>query len=412
MGWLSGWLYRRKITITNNANTDATDYQVRIDLNGDNFNFGRASSDGSDIRFTKDDGTTPLNYWIESWDSANKKATVWVKVPNIPANGSIDIYVYYGNSSATSESDAEAVFDFFDDFEGDSIDTNKWVVTKAGTTSISVSNSILDVYTASGNSNNVYLGTKKTFSPPLIIEAKHQLKSSYTTRFSLSSSQTSEQAPTIRLELLYYSGYNSKIHSNNDSSEVSNTLANITGNIWHIVGIKTDGNTHIGFWDSHTASVTQSNSFQGYVLFRQVSAWNQSMESLTDWIRVRKYLDPEPSYTIGDEEIPLKYWAESTWKTRPEIYIWDGTSWKLAKAGYYWDGSKWVLFWKARGFLISIPFGSSEEFIPTTVATSTSNSDEPPISYSVGTSVGNSDEPPISTTLITSTAYSTEVGGE
>jgi len=54
---------------------------------------------------------------------------------------------------------------------------------------------------------------------------------------------------------------------------------------------------------------------------------------------------------------------------------------------------------------------SNKEMIWTTVITSTSNSDEPPISYSVATSVGNSDEPPIPTTLITSTACSTEVGG-
>jgi len=55
-----------------------------------------------------------LPYWIEKWDPQNEQAKVWVKVPRIPANSSVDLYVYYGNPSAVSESDGEAVFEFFD----------------------------------------------------------------------------------------------------------------------------------------------------------------------------------------------------------------------------------------------------------------------------------------------------------
>jgi hypothetical protein len=58
-------------------------------------------SDCGDIRFTDSDGQTQLNYWIES--GCNTSSTkIWVKVPSIPANSTKTIYVYYGNSSATS----------------------------------------------------------------------------------------------------------------------------------------------------------------------------------------------------------------------------------------------------------------------------------------------------------------------
>ena len=50
---------------------------------------------------------------------------IWVKVPSIPANSEKVIYMYLGNPSASSESNGDAVFDFFDDFE-DGIWTDKW----------------------------------------------------------------------------------------------------------------------------------------------------------------------------------------------------------------------------------------------------------------------------------------------
>ena len=39
-----------------------------------------------------------------------------MKVPSIPANSSVEIWMYYGNPELASASDADAVFEFFDDF--------------------------------------------------------------------------------------------------------------------------------------------------------------------------------------------------------------------------------------------------------------------------------------------------------
>jgi len=75
-------------------------------------------TDCGDIRFTDSDGTTLLNYWLES--GCNTASTkIWVKVPEIPASSNKTIYVYYGNSEATSLSNGEAVFDFFATFGSD-----------------------------------------------------------------------------------------------------------------------------------------------------------------------------------------------------------------------------------------------------------------------------------------------------
>ena len=121
---LSGWQYCANINIDNTGNSEnLTDYQVKIVLDSSNFDFSKANPDGSDIRFLDSDNNTPLSYWIEEWDSANEKATIWVKVPSIPASSNYIIYMYFGNAGATSESNGDNTFIFFDGFEGG---TTKW----------------------------------------------------------------------------------------------------------------------------------------------------------------------------------------------------------------------------------------------------------------------------------------------
>jgi hypothetical protein len=76
---------------------------------------GRLQSDCDDIRFTDSDGATQLSYWLES--GCNTSSTIlWVKVPFIAAASQKTIYVYYGNPGATSASNGDATFIFFDDF--------------------------------------------------------------------------------------------------------------------------------------------------------------------------------------------------------------------------------------------------------------------------------------------------------
>ena len=115
--YIDGYLfkYRRTITILEQSGSDLTDYQVCIDLNAANFDFSHFLNEGKDLRFTDASGNL-LDYWVESMDIAAQQATIWVKVPSIPANSTVDIYMYYGNSEANSVSNAEATFAFFDDF--------------------------------------------------------------------------------------------------------------------------------------------------------------------------------------------------------------------------------------------------------------------------------------------------------
>lgn len=114
-----GWSYRIPITITEQSGNDLTDYSVLVVIDTASLiNAGKMKSDGGDIRFYASDGTTSLPYWIES-GLGTSTTRIWVKVPSIPANSQTTIYMYYGNPQATSQSNPQATFLWFDDFSSD-----------------------------------------------------------------------------------------------------------------------------------------------------------------------------------------------------------------------------------------------------------------------------------------------------
>ena len=101
-GWFGhAWSYRRAVTITCPCTQTQTDYQVQVSLDA-SFDFGNAQTDGSDLRVTASDGVTQIPFWIESWNPPTS-ASIWVKVPEIPAGSGTTIYLYYGNAHPTND---------------------------------------------------------------------------------------------------------------------------------------------------------------------------------------------------------------------------------------------------------------------------------------------------------------------
>lgn len=110
------WAYYRAITVDNTGGSAHTDWPVLVTLSSANFDFANADADGLDLQFRANDGTTVLDFWRESYDSGAETATLWVKVPSVPADDTTTVRLYYGNGAATDTSDAEAVFLFGEDF--------------------------------------------------------------------------------------------------------------------------------------------------------------------------------------------------------------------------------------------------------------------------------------------------------
>ncbi len=91
------------------AGAAETDFPLLVRFNSNNFNFGEAESDGSDLRFTTAAGAN-LQFQIEQWDAGNGVAAVWVKIPSIAANARQEIRMYWGKSGVASQSSGANVF--------------------------------------------------------------------------------------------------------------------------------------------------------------------------------------------------------------------------------------------------------------------------------------------------------------
>lgn len=115
--WNDAWTVRKKITINPGAEGIALtgpvgSAPVLIRLFDGNFKFDSAKDDGSDIRFTAEDGKTVLPHHIERYDRALNEAFVWVKSPDIKPGDPNTFFIYSGNAGeAPGGQDAKATFD-------------------------------------------------------------------------------------------------------------------------------------------------------------------------------------------------------------------------------------------------------------------------------------------------------------
>ena len=131
MAWLTGWSYRKSHVIAP-ATGAGTLYQKQItvhygsgtDGDDDVYCDNHCKTDFGDIRFTDDDGSTLLDYWMESKVDSDY-AIFWVEVADSLESSAQTIYVYYGKADATTTSNGANTFPFFDDFSGD---LSKWTV--------------------------------------------------------------------------------------------------------------------------------------------------------------------------------------------------------------------------------------------------------------------------------------------
>jgi len=139
--------YLVPITVSNSVGQALTDYTVKVVLSADNFGgWDLVAPDGSDIYFTDLRGR-PLYYWVESFDKTAKTATIWVKVPNIPANGNATIYMWFGgeNPYASYNDPAKAFLAYLGPPYAPGNPPPGWTLSTSGTVSYSSTGTYWDL---------------------------------------------------------------------------------------------------------------------------------------------------------------------------------------------------------------------------------------------------------------------------
>jgi hypothetical protein len=111
-GWYDGnWSYRKQITIKSSEVTGGphSNFPVLISLTTDTDLAADARDDGYDILFTSDNEVDKIAHEIEKFDGTSGELVAWVKVDSVSSASNTNIYMYYGNPSATDQQQVSPV---------------------------------------------------------------------------------------------------------------------------------------------------------------------------------------------------------------------------------------------------------------------------------------------------------------
>lgn len=298
---LSGWTYSFPVDIDNSAGPLLTNYQVAITLNSETLILeGKMQIDGDDIRVL-DQGGSALSYWIEEESFNSAASKIWVKIPSIAAGGSTTIYVFYGNSSVSSLSNGEDVFELFDGFDDVAINGTTW--TTCGTPTTSSGQLVLN----SGD----YLVSQATFSMPHIIETWNSDFPSNIDDGELVFGQYDDPngyGITFQQDGVFQSFRLAKLNNTgcfgfDEEASILSASAGETTGVWSFNWVSA-GNQQFS-WPG--GSYSRTNSDFGFASSASLVIGNIDITSDLNfgWLRIRKYTPAEPITSNGAETVSV-----------------------------------------------------------------------------------------------------------
>ncbi|MBI4826972.1 MAG: DUF2341 domain-containing protein [Nitrospirae bacterium] len=302
----SCWSKRAPMTITNFQ----ADYQIPITVTYD----ADMQPDFDDIRFYDATSFTELPYWIESkTDSVN--ATAWIKTG---ANN--NIYMYYGNPNAASSSNGSNVFEFFDNFTGSVIDTNKWAEIDPNN-SISQNNDLIlndvsDAWDKALISKQTFAraATKKIYAK-LYIPVDTAGNNHFMVGWELN--QTSNASYNQLVHGFYWNNYMLNTYEKGGQTG-PNTQAYTASTEYEMkVELKATGAKYYikgGAYGSWTL-VKDTSAYSDATL--RIAFTQYSHQANIHFITVQKYAATDPSLSFGAEEGSGCYVFDNTWETLP-----------------------------------------------------------------------------------------------
>jgi hypothetical protein len=287
---------RKPITISNSSGSALTNYQVSLDMAYDS----DMKVDFSDLRFTLSDGTTMLNYWIESV-IAGSTAKVWIKVPSIPTSGTT-IYAYYGNALAVNQSNGDNTFELFDHFEGTTINTSKWTPAISAGGSVTLNSSVMTVTSTTADRNGTDVFSVKQFGVNYAMRAKVKslhVNGTNTEDIQWLSASTGWYNGVMML-FSWVDGARPAFHSHL-SNATSSTGVSWAANTWGTVDMMRNGTSSvIGKTNSNAYTIT-SNIYTGSDSRLMFEVWANGSLSC-DWVLFRKFVGVEPVLSVGAEQ--------------------------------------------------------------------------------------------------------------
>lgn len=307
---LADWSYRVPVAVDNSSGPALTDYQVLVELNTSTLvGAGKAKIDGGDIRWLDAAGQV-LPFWIEE-NTYNTTATrIWVKVPSLPANSTPEIYLFYGNNVALSESEGDDTFLWFDNFEEATLNATKWEVCGATSPTIGNGNVVFN-----SSSSTAALRAKTAIGTPTITEM-HVAGVNDGLAFIGQQSGTDQGYALVHdidggtfMRLMRLSGGNCP--QLEEESTVNSEQANATQGTWSFAWPAT-GQQQLD-WPGNSAATPISRTDNTYALptathvtlGNRADATGNTGTLEVSWVYARQYTITEPTTSLGSEEVLL-----------------------------------------------------------------------------------------------------------
>lgn len=277
-----------------------------------------------DLRFTDSDGSTLLNYWVES-GCGTASTKVWVKVPTLPA-GARSLYLYWANPIASAMSSATSTFDFYDDFTGTTIDTGKWVKDDNGAFLSQNDELISTGGTNAWGSNSMY--SVANFARPFVLELKHkQTAGNYLMFGAKDTSANATYSYYRHAAFPVYDGGGNRLAVYEDGASRGDSLKAISSGVWQYYKLEVLGTGAKYYMGTTPATYTlYYDSVYSSASPLKIGFDNHSQAFRIDDVRVRKYAATIPTFSVGAFEAAAYSLTGGTWNARRPITVTNGGS--------------------------------------------------------------------------------------
>jgi len=290
----TSWSRRAPVTI-NNSGSALTNFQVRVDVTYD----ADMQPDFDDIRFVDSDDSTELSHWRESY-TASTSAIFWVKVPSVPS-GNKTIYMYYGNAAASSASDGNATFIFFDDFESGNL--NKWTIVTDTFWSVATDQKRSGTYSLKAgatSSSDKYIAATGVNQADVLFDAWW-----YNTATTPDIAQNVRARTALPLNDYHINWEGQWTIAEMPWNPLNSVAGSLPQNTWFKMTVIIQGTSMKVLKDDVQINPTSgwlnvgTKYASGSIGFR---AWAANGNWWIDDVRARKYADPEPTTSVGSED--------------------------------------------------------------------------------------------------------------
>jgi len=332
--WNTSWTKRKRVTISAASdNGVSSGYTIAYSCVGSDAAdiYNDSLSNGNDLRVVYWNGSSWVELDRDLVTFSVSEIEVWFKLQAGISGGSSDnnYFIYYANSGAGSPpADKDNIYQFWDDFLGSSLDTDKWNPYGAG---YSVADSVLHFQ---HTSPEMSIDGKVAFSQGAVMEwrGKYSCSNYGNAGVAFGEQAQNERTTSNTVQWTVDQTYSNKerLQTCNNSTCTVVDFANKSEDTWYNWRMFwTPDYSSLEYQDG-SGTVTNGDNIPTQDLYTHLwikheTSWPYYCDLYLDWIKVRKYVPTEPTVGAGPEQaLPfLGTWTSPTDSNVIDL-VWNG----------------------------------------------------------------------------------------